>query len=454
MIKKITPGDFSVRPLFSNKSLVRLIIPLIIEQLLTITVGMADSIMIAGVGEAAVSAVSLVDTVNVLLINIFAAFATGGAVIIGQYLGRGDNEKASGAAAQLTVFTTLFSVVVMAAMYFGKNFILHTLFGKIDGDVMANSELYLLIVSASIPFIAIYNCGAASFRAMGNSRVSMLTSLVMNVINITGNAVLIFGFKWGIAGAAVPTLISRIAAAVIIIVLLQNKSLTVHIPKRIFVRPDMHLIKKILRLGVPNGLENSMFQLGKILLLSLVSGFGTVSIAANAVANTVAQFQILPGMAMGFALLTVVSRCVGAGDYKQAEYYTKKLMLVVYVAMIILNIAVDALLPAIMGIYDLSAETSALTTQILLYHSACCVLIWPLSFTLPNTMRAANDVRFCMIVAVASMWIWRIVFAYVLCGYFSLGVMGVWIAMTIDWLFRTVCFVFRYKRGKWKLIKI
>ena len=415
---------------------------------------MADSIMIAGVSEAAVSAVSLVDTVNVLLINIFAAFATGGAVVIGQYLGRGDKSKARGASEQLVLFTTMFSIVIMAAMYIGKNFILHTLFGQIEADVMYNSEIYLLIDAASIPFIAIYNCMAASFRAMGNSRVSMITSLIMNVINIVGNAILIYGFKMGIAGAAIPTLVSRIIAAVIITVLLMNKNLDVYIPKRIFVKPDMHLIKKILRLGVPNGLENSMFQLGKILLLSLVSAFGTVSIAANAVANTVAQFQILPGMALGFALLTVVSRCVGAGDYKQAEYYTRKLMLIVYIAMIALNIIVDLLLPVIMTIYNLSPATSSLTTEILLYHSSCCVLIWPLSFTLPNTMRAANDVKFCMIIAIVSMWVWRIGFAYVLCGTLSLGVMGVWIAMTIDWLFRTICFVVRYKRGKWKTMKI
>lgn len=451
---KITTADFSAPVLFDNRSLVRLMIPLIIEQLLTIAVGMADSIMIAGVSEAAVSAVSLVDTVNVLLINIFAAFATGGAVVIGQYLGRRDPDKARGASEQLVLFTTLFSIVIMAAMYAGKNFILHTLFGQIEADVMSNSEIYLLIVSASIPFIAVYNCMAAAFRAMGNSRVSMVTSLIMNGINIAGNAVMIYGFKMGIAGAAIPTLVSRIAAAVIITVLLTNKSLEVHIPKRIFVKPNMHLIKKILRLGVPNGLENSMFQLGKILLLSLVSTFGTVSIAANAVANTVAQFQILPGMALGFALLTVVSRCVGAGDYKQAEYYTRKIMIIVYISMAALNIVVDVLLPVIMTIYNLSPETSSLTTEILLFHSACCVLIWPLSFTFPNTMRAANDVRFCMIVAVVSMWVWRIGFAYVLCGLFSLGVMGVWIAMTIDWLFRTVCFVVRYYRGKWKRIKI
>lgn len=442
------------KPLFSRQNLVHLIIPLVIEQLLSITLGMVDSIMIAGVGEAAVSAVSLVDTVNVLLINIFAAFATGGAVIIGQYLGREQPDKACKSADQLILLITFLSVIIMTLVYFGKYFILHIVFGKISPDVMANSEIYLLIVSASIPFIAIYNCCSATFRSMGNSKITMFISLAMNFINIIGNAILIYGFKMGIAGSAIPTLFSRIISAVIIVILLRNQQLQVHISKRIFVKPNFHIIKKILRLGVPNGLENSMFQLGKILLLSLVSTYGTISIAANAVSNTVAQFQILPGVAMGFAILTVVSRCVGANDYQQAEYYTKKLMKISYIAMFALNILVDSLLPIIMKIYNLSPATSALTVQILLYHSACCVIIWPLSFTLPNTMRAANDVRFCMIISTVSMWVWRIGFAYILCGYMNLGVMGVWIAMTIDWFFRTICFVVRYKRRRWQKFKI
>ncbi|MCR1842920.1 MATE family efflux transporter [Murimonas intestini] len=440
--------------MFTNKQLRQLIIPLIIEQLLSVTVGMADSVMIASVGEAAVSGVSLVDTVMVLMINIFAALATGGAVVAGQFIGHRREEDACRAADQLVIFTLILSVGVMAVMYAGQNLILNGVFGSIEADVMGHAKTYLLIVTASIPFIALYNCGAALFRSMGNSKISMQTSMMMNAINITGNAVLIFGLKLGVAGAAIPTLVSRIAAAALIMALLRRQNQQVHISKPFSWKPDRRMIQKILHIGVPNGLENSMFQLGKILVLSLVATFGTASIAANAVSNTIAMFQILPGMAVGFAILTVVSQCVGANDYDQAKMYTKKLIKLVYICMVGMNILVVAALPFIIKIYNLSELTGRITTQIIIYHALCCVTIWPMSFSMPNTLRASNDVRFTMVISIISMWTFRIAFSYLLGQFLGMGVFGVWVAMTIDWLFRAICFTVRYIKGKWKLQRI
>ncbi|WP_270739259.1 MATE family efflux transporter [Massilioclostridium coli] len=437
--------------MFDNQMLVKLIIPLIVEQFLTVTVGMADSVMIASVGEAAVSGVSLVDTVNILLINVFAAMATGGAVVAGQYLGQKRQKEACKAADQLVLFITFFSIMVMVLMYLCKNWILHGVFGKIDNDVMGYSNTYLVIVSLSIPFIALYNSGAALFRTMGNSNISMVITIIMNIINVIGNAILIYGFQMGVAGAAIPTLFSRIVAAVLIIVLLRKQDLLVHLTKPFQFKLNFHFIKKILRIGVPNGLENSMFQLGKILVLSLVAGFGTASIAANAVSNTIANFQILPGMAIGLATITVVSRCVGAGDYEQVRFYTRKLLRITYLSMILINIIIDLGLPLILWIYNLTPETGMITKQLILYHSICCVTIWPFSFTLPNTLRASNDVRFCMVTSIVSMWVWRIAFSFVLAQFLHLGVFGVWVAMTIDWLFRAICFVIRYRGSRWQL---
>ena len=437
--------------MFDNQMLVRLIIPLIIEQFLTVTVGMADSVMIASVGEAAVSGVSLVDTVNILLINVFAAMATGGAVVAGQYLGQKRQKEACKAADQLVLFITFFSIIIMVLMYLCKNWILHGVFGKIDSDVMGYANTYLVIVSLSIPFIALYNGGAALFRTMGNSNISMIITLIMNIINVIGNAILIYGFQMGVAGAAIPTLFSRIVAAVLIIVLLRKQVLLVHLTKPFQFKLNFHFIKKILRIGVPNGLENSMFQLGKILVLSLVAGFGTASIAANAVSNTIANFQILPGMAIGLATITVVSRCVGAGDYEQVRFYTRKLLRITYLSMILINIIIDLGLPLILWIYNLTPETGMITKQLILYHSICCVTIWPFSFTLPNALRASNDVRFCMVTSIVSMWVWRIAFSFVLAQFLHLGVFGVWVAMTIDWLFRAICFVIRYRGSRWQL---
>ncbi len=435
---------------FSNADLRKLIIPLVIDQFLQAFVGLADSIMVASVGEAAVSGVSLIDTIMVLILNIFTALATGGAVIAGQFLGKKRGEMACKSANQLISFTLKASLVVMVLCYFGRNFITHVVFGKIEADVMYNCNVYMFIVFASIPMTALYNAGAAIYRAMGNSSVAMKISLLMNAINLGGNALLIFGFHRGVEGVAIPTLISRTVACVIMMFLLNNQKQTLHLLHPFSFKTDWGLLKKILYIGIPNGLENSMFQLGKILVLSIVTSFGTASIAANAVSNNVATFAVLPGMSIGFAILTVSAQCVGAGDYEQVNYYTKKLIKTVYVSLVVANILVVLAVPFIIQIYGLSTEASQYAHKILIYHSICAVTIWPLSFSLPNTLRAAADVTYTMILSIISMWVFRIGFSVVLGVYFHMGVFGVWVAMTIDWLFRAICFVIRYLKGKWK----
>ncbi len=435
---------------FSNRDLWKLIIPLMVEQFLQISVGLVDSIMVASVGEAAVSGVSLVDSVFILFINVFSALATGGAVVAGQYIGRKDAETGCRAAWQMILFVGALSILVMAACYVFRNFILYQVFGDIDGEVRHDSRVFLLIVSASIPFIALYNAGAAIFRVMGNSKIAMQMSLLMNGINLAGIAVLIYGFHFGVEGAGIPTLAARVTAAVIIIVLLCNQKRLLHIPRPFAFRIDRRLLKRILYIGIPNGLENSMFQLGKILVLSLVSSFGTAAIAANAIGNYVAMFAILPGIALGYATITVVSQCVGAGDYQQVQHYTKKLIKICYGSMLAFNAMVVLALPLILHVYGLSALANQYAKQILIYHSSCAVLIWPLAFTLPNTLRASNDVGLTMLVSILSMWVFRVGFSYLLGLYFHLGLFGVWIAMTVDWLIRAVCFVLRYRSGKWK----
>lgn len=435
---------------FSNADLRKLIVPLIIDQFLQAFVGLADSIMVASVGEAAVSGVSLIDTIMVLILNIFTALATGGAVIAGQFLGKKRDEMACKSTNQLISFTLKASLVVMLLCYLGRNFITHVVFGKIEADVMYNCNVYMMIVFASIPMTALYNAGAAIYRAMGNSAVAMKISMLMNAINLGGNALLIFVFHRGVEGVAIPTLVSRTVACVIMMFLMNNQKHTLHLYHPFSFKTDWALLKKILYIGVPNGLENSMFQLGKILVLSIVTSFGTASIAANAVSNNVATFAILPGMSVGFAILTVGAQCVGAGDYEQVRYYTKKLMKIVYVSLFAANILVVLAVPYIIRIYGLSAEASQYAHKILIYHSICAVTIWPLSFSLPNTLRAAADVTYTMILSIISMWIFRIGFSVVLGVYCHMGVFGVWVAMTIDWLFRAVCFSIRYLRGKWK----
>jgi putative MATE family efflux protein len=437
------------RKLFTNKNLFKLFLPLIIEQFLEYLVGLADSIMVAFVGESAVSGVSLVDFVMALLISLFAALSTGGAVIAGQYMGKKKVKEAREAANQLVWFVGVLSVIIMIIIYLMKPLILNGLFGRITEEVRGDANTYLMITALSIPFLALYNVGAAIFRTMGNSKLPMQVMLAMNIAHALGNAMLIYGFHFGTAGVAIPTLISRIAAAVIIMTMALSKKHSIYIEKNLKHKFNWSMIKKILSIGAPYGLENGLFYLGRIIVLSLVASFGTAAIAANAVSGTIVMFQVLPGMAIGLGLTVVISRCVGAGDYEQAKYYTKKVIGVVYVAHVVSCIIVLNLLPFIMKVYGLSENATALATQSIWYHAAFMVLIWPLAYTLPTVFRAAGDAKFPMMVGVLSMFFCRIAFAYILGIYFHMGMFGTWVAMFIDWIVKASIYAGRYMSGKW-----
>jgi putative MATE family efflux protein len=440
--------------MFTRKDLTRLIIPLIIEQILAVTVGMADSMMVARVGEAAVSGVSLVDSINVLLIGLFGALATGGAVVSSQYLGHKEEKSACIAGEQLIAAILVLSLVLMAASFLFGNKALVLLFGHVEADVMANSRIYLFYTAMSFPFLAVYNACAALFRSMGNSKVSMIIAFIMNMINIIGNSILIFGFGMGVAGAAIATLISRIFAAAIMFILLKNKEHPIHIESIRSFRINLAMIKRILRIGVPNGLENSVFQIGKIIVQGITAGLGTSAITANAVAGTVGGLGVLPGSAIGLALITVVGRCMGAGDYDGVKHYTRKLMKFTYVLMVAVNLVLIFLIPVILNLYDLTDRTAAIATKLMVYHCFLATMIWPMAFALPNALRAANDVKFTMWVSMISMWIWRIGFSYVLAIILGFGVLGIWIAMTIDWLFRAIFFLTRFHKEKYRSVSV
>jgi len=434
---------------FSGRDLRRLVVPLVIEQLLAITVGLLDSIMVSQVGEAAISAVSLVDTVNVLLVNAFSALATGGAAIAGQYLGRQERDKAGHAGEQLLLFMIEISLFIMALFYLAKGFVLNVVFGQVEPDVAAYANTYYLIVESSTPFLAIYNAGAALFRVMGNSKISMWVSLVMNIINGAGNALLIFGFHMGVEGVAIPTVASRVFAAAAMLVLLRRPQLPLQVEK-LSLRHDRYIVKNILRFGVTNGLESSMFQLGKILLLSTVAVLGTASVAANAIGNTMANFQCVAGSALGLGIVTVVSRCVGAGDYGKARFYTKKLLKYTYAAMSLCILLVYLSMPLVLRLYNVSPEAEGYARQVVWMHGFMGILIWPLAFTLPQALRAAGDTRFTMVVSTVSMWTMRVGFGILLGRFLGFGVVGIWMAMFVDWLLRIAFFVPRFHGHRWE----
>lgn len=441
--------------LFSNRDLWRLIWPLLIEQLLSITLGMADIIMVGSLGEVAVSGVSLVDNIQILINNVFAALATGGAVVCAQYIGRKESAMVSKTAKQLIYAVVFTAVVLMAFGLATRKPLLSLIFGQIEADVMANAQTYFMLMMFALPSIALYNGCAALFRAQGNSRISMYIAALVNVLNIGGNAFFIYGLHWGVAGVALPTLIARTTAAAVLLVLLYRDKPyrgvpAINISGLLKIEPDFRIIKHILAIGIPNGLENSMFQIGKILVITLIATFGTGAIAANAAANTIASFEVLPGAAIGLAVLTVVGQCIGAGRTDEAWYYTWKLNRMAYAGMIILNIPLLLFARQIISIYGLSGATTDLAWNMLICHGVCGIFIWPLSFTLPNSLRAANDAKFTMIVSLLSMWIVRVGLSYIFAWYTPLGPMCSWVAMVLDWVVRAVAFTIRFRQGKWR----
>ena len=430
------------QPIFTREDLKKLIIPLIIEQMLALSIGLFDTLMVSSCGEASVSGVSLVDSISVLLIQILSALATGGAVVCSQYLGKKMPEKAKLSAGQLMFIMLTSSGTVMILVLFLHRFLLRTIFGQIEADVMDEAQIYFLISAISYPFLGVYNAGAALF-------LSMYTSLVMNVINIGGNAILIYGAGIGVMGAALATLIARMVSALVMVVLLSKKDNPLCIMTPGCMRPQKDVIGKILKIGIPSGIENGMFQIGKLLVSSLTATFGTAAIAANAVANSIAGFANIPGIAIGLAMVTVIGRCIGAGEKEQAKRYSRKLLGLAYGGMCLTDITLLILVRPLVGCFSLSGEAFAITVQLLQTFSICAMLIWPLSFALPNVLRAAGDAKYTMEVSVFSMWVFRVASSYFFAGTLKMGVLGVWIGMYVDWVFRSLLFVIRYKRGKW-----
>ncbi|WP_342764150.1 MATE family efflux transporter [uncultured Methanobrevibacter sp.] len=435
--------------LYTNKALLYLFIPLLVEYALEFFVGLADSIMVASLGEAAISGVSLVDFLMQLLIFSFSALATGGAVVAGQYLGDNQIDKAQNSATQLVWFSTILSSVLMILVIILRQVLIGVLFGQIEADVWHNADIYLYIVSLSIPFIAIYNAGAAIFRTTNNATLPMKIMLICDVLNVVGNAFCIYYLGWDVRGVAIPTVISRILAAVAILHFAVDEDYKLHIKRTLKHKFDTKILKKVLQVGIPYGIENGLFQLGRVLILSLVSTFGTMAIAANSVGYAIGIFSVLPGFAINLGLTAIISNCVGANDYEQARYYNKKCLIIVIVSHIVINLVIFAILPLILGIYNLSDQTAVMASEMIIWHGIFAIIIWPLSFTVPATFRGAGDSKTVMYISLAVMFTCRIALSYVIADWMGVGVFGTWIAMFVDWYVRAAIYIYRYFSNKW-----
>jgi len=447
--------------LFSKKDLAKIIIPLIFQNILTVTIGMADSMMVSRKSDVAFAGVSLVSSLDTFLITLFTSLTAGGSVVLAQSLGRGDNKRTCESAKQLLYAATIVAAVVTLIVLIFRGPILNMLFGDAEENVMANAMAYFSILVISFPFLAIEYAMGAIFRVQGDSMTALKISISMNLLNIVGNAIFIYGFDMGAKGAAIATLIARIAAAVVMVVIGLSKRRKIHIEKLFRYRPDWDIIKAILRIGVPNGIENSVFQLGRLLTSSLISSLGTVVIAANAATLTLANFQYNAGGAIQSTMITVVGRCVGAGEKKQAKRYAWLLLGIGYVLVIAIALILCIFAKPLLGLFKLSPDSFTLAQKLIFYHGLLSIVLWPAAFCLPSAFRAASDVRFTMIFSILSMWLFRVALAYVLApeavslfGVISfpacnLSIIGVWIGMGADWLFRAVVFTVRMIRGKW-----
>ena len=460
LFKKHQPIEKS-QLLFSHGDLWKIFIPMMLQQVLNVTVGTVDSMMVSSAGEAAVSGVSLINTLDTLLIIFFTAMVSGGSVVVAQALGRKNRDDICESAKQLMYIVTALATLLTTVVLLLRRPLLSLLFGDVAPDVMENAQGYFFFVALSFPLLAIIESAGACFRASGHTMISLLVSISINIMNVIGNAVLIYGFDMGAAGAAIATTVARLCGAVILLILIHQKRYEVHVERLLRYKPDFSIIKRILHIGVPHGIENAMFQFGRLLTQTLISTMGTAVIAANAVALTVSNFQYMVGTACSVTMVTVVGRCIGAGDERQAKYYSRILLGLNYLVLWIVILGTAIFLGPLVGAYDLSGESAELAKQLILYHAVCAAVVWPVGFMLPSAFRAASDVRFSLVVSMATMWIFRVAGGYVMAldsvsvfGLFTvpglgMGVMGVWVAMTVDWLFRFSLFLWRYLSGSW-----
>ncbi len=425
--------------LFTRKQLIQLLWPLIVEQFLSVFIGMVDVLMVAAVGEATVSGVSLVDSINNLVIQVLLAMTAGGTVVCAQFVGGQDKKNAAKSGAQLLLLTVAIMLFIATIFFCGGTGILKLLFGQVEADVMSSAVKYMYFTVASFPFLAIYHSSASVFRAQGNSKVSMLVSLGMNLFNIAGNALCIFVLHMGVVGVALPTLVSRALGAIVILLLLQKKTNDLRISSIRYFKPMGLLMKRILAIGIPNGIESGLFNVGKILLQSLVSTLGTPSIAAYAVANSLVTYLYLPGNALGAAMTTIVGQCHGAGQPEEAKRYAKILVAI--------NYAMAAVIAAVLIIgrhfwvscYSLTGESAYYAAGLVLAHSVAMIL-WPVGFLLPYYFRACGHARFTMYVAIFAMALFRVGGAYLFVKVLHKDVLWVWFAMFIDWIFRCIIY--------------
>lgn len=452
--------------MFSRKSLVHLIAPLIVEQIFLGTIGIADMLMVAPVGETAISGISLVNSINMLFHSIFSALAAGGGILCTQYLGKGEEKSANLAARQLLLTACSFAVLVMAVCCVGNQMFLHGLFGTAEADVLEEAVTYFYLAALAYPCIMVFDACGALFRGMGESRIPLFGSTVMCIANVILNAVFIYGFKWGVFGAGLASLLAKAGGGALLLLFLADGARQISL-RKVRMQPrevadtwkaqqnlehvpgKRQMQKNILRLAIPMAMEDGVFHIGKLLVQGVVTSYGTTAIAANAVALTIADFTQMPVYAIGLGLTTVVGQCIGAGEKEQARMYAKKILAVSFALAAVMSASTFIGADVLTRMYRLTEETAGVTRQLIQFHAVICGISWVFAFNIPCVLRAASDVNFILIVSVFSMWTFRVGCSYLFREILEAGVLGVWMAMGLDWIFRAAVYLWRLHGKKW-----
>ena len=430
-----------------------MILPLLMEQFLLMLVGLADTMVVSYAGEAAVSGVSLVNSFNTIFINLFTALASGGAVVVSQYIGRRDMKMASESSSQLLMVATVFAVVISIPVLIWKVPLLKGLFGKVEPDVMEACKTYLRISVYSFPALGIYNAGTALYRSIGKTSVTMKISIVSNLINVAGNLIGVFVFRAGVAGVAYPSLIARTFSAVVITLLCFREKEVRYVGRWIF-QWNRELLKKMLSIAIPNGVESGIFQFVKVALSSVVALFGTYQIAANGISQSIWSVAALISVTMGPVFITVIGQCMGAGDIRQAEYYFRKLTKVTVCSSVAWNTLIFLITPLLIKIFAVSRQTGQMILYLVLIHNIANAVVFPFADPLGKGLRAAGDAMFTMGISLFTTIGVRLILSILLGIVLDLGVIGIALAMCLDWTVRGVIFWIRFRQGKWKTYRV
>lgn len=435
--------------MFTDKDLRKLIFPLFVEQFLLMFVGIADTFVVSFSSEADVSGVSLVTSFNTVLIFLFTALSSGGAVIISQYIGNKNKKIASKAASQLLLVSVVISLTLSVMILIFRHSLLNLLFGKIESDVMDSCEIYLIITTFSLPALAIYDAGAALCRSIGKTNVTMYISAITNIINVVGNCIGVFVLHLGAAGVAYPSLITRILSACAVTIYCFSSKLSVNYQIPFLIKWDGILQKKIMGIALPNGIENGVHQLVKVALSSMVALFGTYQIAANGMAQSIWSLASIMGLAMAPVYTTVIGQCMGARDIDAANYYFKKINRITLILSILWNTFIFAITPLIIRYSAISAEAKSLVIWLVLINNIFNGLAYPFAGSLGNGLRAAGDVKFTMITSITLTIVIRFLFSALFGLVFGWGVIGIALGMSIDLVFRGIIFIRRLHSQKW-----